>query len=144
MRFATAYRRPEGYYVHSNSQTTCGVWVATEPFIKIPVDAPIDQLGKAIEEALERSKIGMAHPSDWSAIEYPLPELAGVKTWAAFMKHAKCANIKDVDNHIEFIPNKNLGPEKGFEQIEEETIAVPIVVNRQVGPTLLDAFERCR
>ena len=49
------------------------------------------------------------------------------------MKHAQCASIKVIDGHAEITPNKNLGPEKGFEPIVEETIAVPIIDSKNLG-----------
>ena len=62
MRFATAYKRHEDS-ISFQLSNHCGRRVATEPFTEIPADAPVEQLGKAVEEALERSQIGMASSS---------------------------------------------------------------------------------
>ena len=54
MRHATAYQRHDGYYIHSESQTTSGVWVAAKPFKKLPSNVSPEELGATVEEAARR------------------------------------------------------------------------------------------
>jgi len=143
MHLATAYRRHNGFYVHSNAQTTSGVWVASRPFTKIPSDAGAEILGQVVEEALQASQTGIEHPNDWDAVEYPLPELAGVKSWSTFMKNARCASIKEVDGIVELTPSRNLGPERGYEPFEDAAIVVRTGDRERIATALLDAFKRC-
>src|SRR5262245_55043422 len=110
MRLGTAYQRDNGYYVHSNSQTTCGVWIATHPFLKLPPDALPYDLGVAVQDAVKASTVGIAHPENWHLVADPLPELAGVRSWTTFMKSARCVSIEASGGSIELRPNKNCGP----------------------------------
>lgn len=143
MRSATSYQRLDAIYIHSNAQTTCGVWLAVAPFTKLAADVSTEELGKAVEQALDASRIGIEHPSNWDTIDCPLPELAGVKSWATFMRNARCTNIKEMNEYIELTPNRNLGPSEGYEPISEAKIVLTLKSHDRIGFALLSAFENC-
>ena len=47
-------------------------------------------------------------------------EVSGVRTFAAFVKGAKCVEIETADgDSIRFIPTKNEGPKDGFTPLQD-------------------------
>lgn len=144
MHHATAYQRGDSFYLHSESQTTSGVWIAVRPFIRLPRRVSAEELGAAVEETLAASQLGVTHPTDWDTVEYPLPTLAGVKSWATFMRTASCVNIKEMNGYVEMRPSKNIGPKEGYEPMEEVVTIRGSIDPERLGIALLDAFRICK
>jgi Immunity protein Imm1 len=81
MRQATAYRRMEHLFVHSSSRTTDGVWILSEPCIKLDEECTDGDLGAAVQACLQGSRTGVPHPTSWGHLLDPLLVLAGEKSW---------------------------------------------------------------
>lgn len=144
MRHATAYKRGDSFYLHSNSQTTSGVWMAARPFLKLGISVEAEELGRAARDVLDASAVGVEHPKDWNLVEYPLPEMAGVKSWPTFMKQAQCASLRVEEDGLHVYPNKNKGPKEGFEPLSN---SIRVQVNAsadELGRALLEAFALCQ
>lgn len=130
MKAATAYKRGNILYLHSSSKTTAGVWIATPPFATVLTDTTVLAKGEAILEAINASQDGVPHPTSWNGLINPLLELAGVRTWATFMKSAVCVGIEFDDGRLKLIPNRNLGPKDGFEPV----LPSMVVLSGQASP----------
>jgi hypothetical protein len=144
MQLATVYKRSEAFYLHANSQTTEGVWVAVRPFLRLPAGEPATSLGHTIIEVLHASQLGIPHPTDWDAVEYPLPELAGVKSWAMFMRSASCVSVTADGGKVMLMPNRNSGPREGYEALPEKTLELPLdCAVERVAKALNEAIALC-
>jgi hypothetical protein len=112
-RMATIYLRKQSLYTHAYSLTTNGVWMLTEPVLKMNEAANDADIGSAIRAALDRSRTNVPHPksqSEWAEILKPLLEEAGVKSWARFVHGASCVIVKSGDQELLIIPtNKSRG-----------------------------------
>jgi hypothetical protein len=124
MKSATAYKKGNALYLHSSSKTTAGVWIATPPFVKVEMDSTASAKGEAVIQALNASEEGVPHPTNWNGRIDPLLDLAGVKTWATFMKNAVCVDVESDGEQLKLIPMRNLGPKDGFEPVLENTVAL--------------------
>ena len=113
MKATVAYKKGDAYYLHSSSKTTAGVWIATAPFLKIEMNSTPSTKGEAVLQ-VDASHDVIPHPTNWAGLISPLLELAGVKSWATFMKHAKCLNVEADGERLRLIPNRNLGSKEGF------------------------------
>jgi len=113
MKVATLYERRSGLYVHSSSKTTSGVWIVGAPVLNAKKD-DVGQLGNAIRQCLEASSEGVPHPKSFANISDPLLALAGVKSFNAFAKSAKCVEIEMVGETVTMIPTRNGGGDEGF------------------------------
>jgi hypothetical protein len=143
MQHAAVYLRSNGYFLHSDSQATSGVWMASPPFLTLPPNVSADSLGQAVLDVLSASKRGVAHPLDWDKVEFPLPEMAGVKSWAQFIKGSRCVTVVQQDGTIQFRPSANRGADEGF---TPHATAVEISTqsdSKAVATALVVALERC-
>jgi hypothetical protein len=125
MKAATVYKRGDALYLHSSSKTTAGVWIATAPVTKVDNDTTASAKGKAILAVIKASQEGVPHPTNWNELIDPLLELAGVKSWATFMKNAACVGIESDGERLMLIPNQNLGPREGFEPVLAGAVDLP-------------------
>lgn len=129
---AVIYKRGERYFVHADSKTETGLWVACEPFLAVDEITGSEALEAAIMVALESSKDGLPHPSDFDAIGLPLYELAGVKTWNAFSRAATACRVVRADTGvIQVVPMKRSG--QAFDLQEHEKIVLREATPGQLG-----------
>ncbi len=148
MKRATVYKRSDGWYLHAISKTTVGIGMGTPPRIKVAIDAPSDALGKAVIEALNGSRQCVPHPP-FSQLENgfkPMLELAGVKTWAAFARHACNVGIEaDAENKWLIVePWENVGTKEGFVQIPNVSIRVRAdAPPEEIGAAIEKAIKLC-
>lgn len=138
MKLATVFRRRAHFIIHPSSCSTDGLWIGSEPYVRLPVDCTDGQLGATLLSALESSKTGVPHPTEWKGLLEPLLQAAGVKSWGAFAKNAVCVLVSEEADNIELVPTVNLGAREGFEEDEEKkkSMAIP------VGPDALGTHVR--
>jgi hypothetical protein len=115
MRRATIYFRNGSLFVHASSRSTDGVWVASEPFLKVEASANDVDLGGAVRGALDCSRTDIPHPTSWTGLLDPLLALAGVKSWSTFAKSALCAEVEEEGGLASVVPTDNLGARGGFQ-----------------------------
>jgi len=139
MKRATAYKREDRIFLHASSRTTAGVWILTAPVLAPDRDDRA-HLGSAVLHALEGSQEGIEHPTSWKGIIDPVLQLAGVKSWDAFAKSARCVEIKFGTNRVSFLPTKNLGAKDGFEPLSAQ-IKSSSSEPEALGAALLSAFK---
>jgi hypothetical protein len=95
-------------------------------------------------EVIQASQSGIPHPTDWDAVEYPLPELAGVKSWATFMRAASCVSVTADGGKLLFMPNRNSGPKEGYMALPEKTLEYPLdCPEERVAGALDEAVALC-
>lgn len=116
MRLAIANRRKGHYFIQTARQTTDGVWILGTPCVALLETSSDTELERAIQAALDASQIGIPHPCNWDEVPDPLLDLAGVKTWSAFVKGASCLHVEGEGERITLVPTRNLGPKEGFEE----------------------------
>ena len=124
MKRATVYRRGPAVLVHPSSRTTDGVWLVSEPCVRLSSDCSDVEMGNALLAALEESKLSVPHPTQWKGILQPLLSAAGVKSWKTFAKSAVCVEVEAQDSRVELIPTQNLGSDDGFQADESMKMSV--------------------
>jgi len=116
MRIAAVFLRQGVLYLHPESQTTEGAWIAAPPFLRFDWD-DLDtskKLNEAVPEVLAESRQGVPHPTDWN-VGHPLYRLAGVKSWRKFVAEGcKSMRIEGRDEGVYVIPQENRGAKGGF------------------------------
>jgi hypothetical protein len=143
VRSAAAFKRNDGWYFHSNSQTTMGLWIANAPFIKRALDEGDSVLGQTILEMLQASQLLVPHPAKWDA-SYGILDLAGVKSWAAFMRGASYVGVRGEDEWLMLEPSTNAGAKKGFVPISGVSLQIPADSRSdRIGETLKEAIALC-
>jgi hypothetical protein len=140
---ASAFRRLGIIYVHSQCRTTEGIWIASDPFLRLEVSASPVALGEAVFAALGASQSGVSHPPRECNLFQPMLKLSGTKNWSSFVRNTICVGIASEDAaRIEFTPYRNLGPKEGFEPASTEALSLPISSSAvEIGAALLQALD---
>ncbi len=145
MKLAAVYQRGPAVLLHALSCTADGVWILSEPCVRMPIDCSDSDMGNALLSVLEWSKSPVPRPTHWKEVLEPLLKAAGVKTWQAFVKSAVCVEVELGGNKLEFIPTRNLGSVGGFQADESrKAVVVPIGASASVGATLRTVLGSAR
>jgi hypothetical protein len=148
MKSASVYKRSDGWYVHADYQTTVGVWIEGPPRIKLGNRASSGELGHAAIEALAGSEQGIPHPTvrELEIGFQPMLELADVKTWAAFARHARNVSLRTSSDGRWLIiePWENVGMKRGFVPISNVNVQVHIDAQPdEIGEAIIKAMALC-
>jgi hypothetical protein len=127
MKRATVYRRRSSVLVHPSSCTAEGVWILSEPCVRLPAGCTDADIGHAVLTALQQSKTTVPQPAQWSGVLQPLLRAAGVTTWTSFAKGAVCVEVEQDGGRLALIPTVNQGSKGGFQSDNagQRLIAVP-------------------
>ena len=143
-KLAGIFKKTDGWYLASSSQTTAGVWIDSPPSLKLEVNATAAAIGEAAIQVIQASKSPVKHPSNWDDLPNPMFELAGVKSWRAFEKGAKYCTLEVVSERLHITPHRSLGPNRGFEPVPQATVDVPFHSSpEQIGTAVATAFLAC-
>ena len=144
MKRASAYLRKGKIFIGSYSKTSTGLWVFSGPVCTINEDH-INELGQKIRDALNRSgREVVRHPAnqeEWKAVQAPMLEAAGVKTWAAFAKGAKAVGLESDGATVKMEPSSNY-ENKGGTSLPEKTFECELM-NPNLGNALMMLFDAC-
>jgi len=143
MKKAISYLRGQRVFTHASSKTTAGVWILELPVLVVDA-TDVEALGRQVAQALAASKEGVPHPVSWKGIFDPVLELAGVKSWATFVKSARCVGIEGVLEGVSFISTENLGASGGFNDIDRSADTVKISDTVGLGRGLIAEFEKAK
>jgi hypothetical protein len=99
-----------------DARTTTGVHVDRDP-LSLPLETDVDALVAVLSEALGNSTRMVPHPaqSEWKGGFQPILNVAGVRSYRAFMASAALVGVEDDGVQISVPPYRNLAPKAGFE-----------------------------
>jgi len=146
MKIGTAYKKGTGVYLHSSSQTTAGVWVASSPFLKVETAATEAAEGEAVIAVLNASKESVPHPAreEWGQVFAPMLNLAGASSLGAFEKDAVCCGLEVEDGQLSIIPHRKRGRNQGYEPIMPKMVKLAFDSSpSEIGAALEEGFVRC-
>ncbi|HUT13159.1 MAG TPA: hypothetical protein VMY42_21905 [Thermoguttaceae bacterium] len=145
MKMCSVFLRDAFVYVHADSQTVQGAWIASAPFLRVEWIGPDSaaSLEKGIATVLEASEQGIPHPSEWTALA-PLYRLAGVDSWSEFTAgDCKLVRIEADADAMRLQPQANRNPKGGFVDVGEPLVCMP--PKAMPWKTLLEAaFSKCQ
>lgn len=102
-------------------------------------------MSRAINQALESSYDGVAHPISWKGLAAPRLVAASVKSEATFQQ-ASLVSLVIGGKTVTFTPHRNGGenrPDKGFSPIDEFAVRVAPKTEEVCGETAFRVFEYC-
>jgi hypothetical protein len=141
---AAAYLRKGKIYMHPDSRTTKGFWIACEPILVTSESEKT--LGEQVLQVLAKSTDGVPHPEtlvnsdSWSVIKALVKE-AGVRSYEAFADSAQCVGIELEEADVLFSPTLNGGRGRRFLYLKKEIRCKP--VEAEVAAALMEAFAAC-
>jgi len=121
-KLAAIYERKGRLFVTASHRTKAGFWVDDGQVVCLSQPTH-DELGGAIEQALNRSQNDVPTPPPDARIDRPLLAAAGVESWGTFMKSSQHVSVVSDRNLLKVTPHRNLGSKGGFEP--EPDLAVP-------------------
>ena len=106
MKRAVALLRKGKVFIDWYSKTTAGVWVGSGP-VFVVVETDFQMLTTRIREALNASTEGTRHPSqdEWKAIQAPMLNAAGVKSWKTLAKGSKAVGLECEGTLVKMVPS---------------------------------------
>jgi hypothetical protein len=141
---AAAYLRTGKIYLHPDSRTIKGFWIACEPIL---VTGENDKsLGERVLHILAKSAANVPDPESlatsdsWNVIK-ALVKAAGARSYEGFAESAQCVGIMLDDTSVVFTPTRNGGPRKRFLNLKTKIRCQP--VGDEVTATLIAAFDAC-
>ncbi len=142
-KYATIYKSKDMYILHSDSYSTVGVLLATEPFLKLEVSSEKAELSEAIKLVISASKDNIPHPTNFngSASQYAKSMGCTVKKLHdAFM----CCALEDDGMNITVIPTMNKGSKNGWIHLINKKILIGRNADDKDLVEAIDkAFEDC-
>jgi hypothetical protein len=141
---AAAYLRSERIYLHPDSRTIKGFWIACEPIFVTSEDDR--SLGQQVLQVLAKSADNVPDPdslttSDSGNVIKKLVKAAGVRSYEAFADSTQCVGMVLDDAGVVFTPTRNGGPGRRFLNLKTKIRCPP--VEEHVAAALLAAFEAC-
>jgi hypothetical protein len=141
---AAAYLRSGKIYLHPDSRTIKGFWIACEPIL---VTSENDKsLGEQVLQILAKSTENVPDPESlrtsdsWNVIKM-LVKTAGARSYEAFADSTKCVGMMLDDKEVLFTPTLNGGYRRQFLYLKTKIRCQPI--EAEVAASLIAAFEAC-
>jgi hypothetical protein len=146
---AAVYRRGDHYFVHANSMTDAGFWIASMPAMLLPVSSSVEALGAVVADTLAAGAVRVPTPSreEYRAVHAPLLKVAGLRSWSTLQRSAALCNIWQAANAVLVEPTRNggtAGDDKGYHPLSDQSVAVPAEFSpSELGLAIVAAFQRC-
>lgn len=112
----SVYKRGDGYILHPNKRSTAGVWVSTEPCIRVELNADRAVIGKQIFDLLAQCEGTVEHPKNLKDGFGFVLQFAKVRSYKQFMNNCKHCGIFLRGDKICFYPYRN-EHSRGFHQL---------------------------
>lgn len=147
MRLASAYRLRNHFFFHPDSKTTAGVWLATPPYVSLPLDSDPKTLGEAVAAALAASVSGIPHPTSWAGLSKPRLDAAGSSSEAVFVRGARLVHVSldAATMTLEATHNGgSKGDTKGFLELPASALKLPATARPgELGVVFCEMLSRC-
>lgn len=116
---ASIYKRENRIIVCANAEVSDGYIIDHEPFVLLEEPVPARDLGRAVGEALDRFRTGVAAPSSTDEFLSYFAALAGVDSYQTFMRGARHLTVEREGDMLSFVPMKNDG--ESFDQMDGDS-----------------------
>jgi hypothetical protein len=141
---AAAYLRDGKIYLHPDSRTIKGFWIACEPIVVTSENER--SLGQQVLQVLAKSAENVPDPASLAAgdkadVIKTLVRAAGVRSYEAFADSTQCVGMTLNDSGVVFTPTRNGGPRRRFLDLKTDIRCPP--VEAEVASALMAAFDAC-
>jgi hypothetical protein len=144
-KIANIYERLSCWFLHPESRTVTGLWIATPPFVCLAMQSGLHERGQAILDVLGASRDGQPIPGDDDNLVSPLLQMTNAESWAAFMAKARCVSICSDNDRLTVTPFKKLRRPKGaIEEIPAQAAVLRSdAAPEEIAEAIVCAFTRC-
>ena len=140
MKRATALLKNGKVYLQAYSKTTAGVWIAHGPVYVAPVEQ-LDQIGSNARAALALSRHDVNHPgpTEWKAVQQPMLDAVGARSWAVLAKGSRVVGLVSEGTDVTMVPSENYA-NNGGTALQDKARKV-LLSDAGFGRVLLEALE---
>lgn len=130
-------------YIQALSQTKDGIWILDGDVDMCSGSSSSDELGAAIQRAIERTRYGCSAPN-WKDVTAEILRVAKFKTWEGFVSRARMVRVDARGGQVVFLPYRNAGPRQGQEAMEDRVVVLTETATRAAwGEAAFEALSRC-
>ncbi|WP_214073232.1 hypothetical protein [Mucilaginibacter sp. dw_454] len=141
---ASIIKTKSNYWIYSQSKTTDGVWIASVPFFKSPLNVLFSELIEKLFSALDKSGNVVPHPKDLKLFDEFFSKNLEIKSKKAFYSGAKCCEVAQDNDEISLLPTINIGNKGRFDHLPSSEIVVSCLDDNQViYDAVQEAFDKC-
>lgn len=141
MKHTALYRTATERVLASMSRTDAGVWVANLVLHRLHGDCTDEELGKALVDSLEASRLDMPHPTSMPGHQRQLRDLLGVMMLERFFASARLVNVHLLETAVVLTPHRNRGVKHGHEPLAKMTLTD--LTPRELGAAARAGEGRC-
>ena len=108
MQQCDVFFRPESIFVCCSLQTVDGIWIGSDPVVKLPPNASPEVLGKATIEILGASRGGVPRPASPALPTKQFLKKVGFRSWKEFSRSAVNLIVSFDGTKVEIMPMEEL------------------------------------
>lgn len=146
MQIASVYRLKDRVLAHANVRTETGLWIATEPFLQLPLDADEIAIGAAVHSLLQATTVPIPDQVNWRSMAKRRLIAAGVRSERAFMSRAHLVEVVRSDTGYVIESTRNggsTGDDRGFHPLPAERSSLQLeCTTQELGAAVIAAFGR--
>lgn len=120
----TIYKSESLYIIHSDSYTTAGVLLASEPYFKLDIPVMPFELVSHIKKALQAATENVPHPTNWDGQASQYAQAIGC-SMKRLHKEFKYCSVEETNTSIIIAPSENKGPKNGWFPLKGKEIEIP-------------------
>jgi hypothetical protein len=140
---ASIIKTKSNYWIYSQSKSTDGVWIASNPFFKMPLDVLSSEFTTKLFNALDKSGNVIPHPKDLKLFDEIFSKNLEIKSKKAFYSGAKCCEVSQNNNNIFLLPTNNVGNKGRFDHLPSlEIIISSLNGDQAIYDAIQEAFAR--
>ena len=138
---ASVYQKPDRFLIQADKETVDGWRLAdTErPVLFFPRTVTAQEIGSALINLMQTSRVGGTRPSDWKTLEIAYLKALGMKSIRELHKECKLCSVSLEEGEFTFYSTKNL--KTGFNNIAGTAISVKEINADKVGTALFEALN---
>jgi hypothetical protein len=144
---ASGYSFLDRIVLHSLGQTPAGFYIACEPYVTLPREAPPEDIGRAVQTVLYGYQAEVPQPVDWKQFTAVFVRGLGAKSHKKVQESSMSCGISQRQGRLEFNPTHNGGTSgdgKGFQPIAGAHFSIPAsAAPSEIGEALLRGFGLC-
>ena len=144
------YFLDDSFLVHPLSKTVDGIWIFQGPAERLERKCGDEELGRAVIDALARSKLEIPQPFDWSVFNEE--STRALEEWAIpsfhwLQRKASQCCVEGRSGKLAIQPTRNggvSGEKRGFKPIvEARMVLTPEITEYQLGAAIRQADYAC-
>jgi hypothetical protein len=142
MYTASVYQKPDCFLLQAHKQTVDGWRLADieRPVITFPITVAAVEIGSALINLIQTSRIGGTRPLDWKVMEKAQLQSLGMKSVKELHKDCKLCSVALNGNTFKFYSTQN--QKTAFANIKDVVIIVEEAIPQKIGEAIFACLSK--